>query len=322
MKALKNRFSRQHVVNALRIMVDEEMLLREGGGRHTFYAFPKNADSLGETIKKHLKNKNLKEHEVLMDLKEATILKKLPENIESIFSYAFSEMLNNAIEHSESTNIQVKTNKTSGTLSFEVKDMGIGVFQSILKQKNLKSELEAIQDLLKGKTTTDPKAHSGEGIFFTSKVADVFTLESFNHKLIIDNIIDDVFVESKKRSNRGTKVHFEISTKSKKHLNDIFKKYQSEPDNYEFDKTEIKVKLYTMGTIYISRSQARRILTGLEKFKHIILDFEEVPTVGQAFADEVFRVFKETHPNIKITPINMVEGVEFMVKRAINNKIS
>ena len=54
-------------------------------------------------------------------------------------------------------------------LSFIVNDSGIGIFRNIMQKRNLKSELEAIQDLMKGKTTTMPESHSGEGIFFTSK---------------------------------------------------------------------------------------------------------------------------------------------------------
>ncbi|NCO44182.1 STAS-like domain-containing protein, partial [Candidatus Berkelbacteria bacterium] len=42
--------------------------------------------------------------------------------------------------------------------------------------------------------------------------------------------------------------------------------------------------------------------------------------VGQGFTDEIFRVFKTRHPHIKITPVNMNESVEFMVKRAKGNK--
>ena len=45
------------------------------------------------------------------------------------------------------------------------------------------------------------------------------------------------------------------------------------------------------------------------------MDFDKVSTIGQAFADEVFRVFKEKHPNIAIQPINMDEAVRFMVER-------
>jgi hypothetical protein len=57
-------------------------------------------------------------------------------------------------------------------------------------------------------------------------------------------------------------------------------------------------------------------VSGLSKFEMIILDFDKVPTVGQAFADEIFRVFRNKYPKIKVIPINMNESVEFMIKRA------
>ncbi|MCX6812338.1 MAG: STAS-like domain-containing protein, partial [Candidatus Berkelbacteria bacterium] len=115
---------------------------------------------------------------------------------------------------------------------------------------------------------------------------------------------------------KGTKVSFNISLTSKKHLIDLFKHFQSDLGDFAFDITEIQVKLFTMGTIHISRSQARRILSGMEKFETIILDFDRVPIVGQAFADEIFRVFQNKHPKIKIVTKNMSESVEFMVERA------
>ena len=98
----------------------------------------------------------------------------------------------------------------------------------------------------------------------------------------------------------------------------MFKKYTniSVDSDYGFDKTEIRVKLFTMGGVHISRSQARRILFGLDKFKIILLDFDGVPVVGQAFADEIYRVFKNAHPDIEIKESNMSEGVRFMVERS------
>lgn len=315
-KYLKGEVSRQFVVSVISNLVKQRKLIKGGSTKSAFYALPENAEVLGNKIRKRLKIAGLKEHEVLDAIeKQTTFIETLKGNVFSIFGYAFSEMLNNAIEHSESEFVEVEVERKNETLSFVVNDFGVGIFKNVMKERKLTSEIEAIQDLLKGKTTTQPQAHSGEGIFFTSKVADVFILESFSYRLRIDNIVNDVFIEELKPSKVGTRVIFEILENSKKHLNDVFKNYQTDPEEMAFDKTEIKVRLYTMGTIYISRSQARRVLSGLEKFKSIILDFDKVPTVGQAFADEIFRVFKLKHPNISIKPINMEEGVSFMVDR-------
>lgn len=317
--------SRQYANGLISELVREDKLLKIGSTRNSFYVLPEFVKQKPEQFPiyytKKLKNINLEEHQIIDEMEmNFSIIKKTPENIKSIFTYAFSEMLNNAIEHSQSKNIQIEVLIQNNILAFTVEDFGVGVFRNIQKKRNLKSEREAIQDLLKGKTTTMPKSHSGEGIFFTSKVGDLFVLESFGYQLMIDNQIQDVFVEKIKKQKKGTKVTFKINLKSKIHLNDVFSKYtniDSESD-YGFDKTEIRVSLYTIGGVYISRSQARRILSGLNKFKIIVFDFEKVPVVGQAFADEIFRVFQNKYPKIKLEKINMQEGVEFMVKRAIN----
>jgi hypothetical protein len=224
-------------------------------------------------------------------------------------------MLNNAIEHSDSKEVGVEVMKSKGVLIFSINDQGIGAFRNIMKKKKLASEIEAIQDLLKGKTTTLPQAHTGEGIFFTSRISDKFILESYEYKLIIDNAIPDIFVGENKPANQGTKVTFVIALKTKKHLVDIFKKYQTNQDTMAFDKTEVRIRLYTLGTVHVSRSQARRVLSGLEKFKSVILDFGKVPMIGQGFADELFRVYKKSHPEIELKPINMNAAVKFMIDR-------
>ncbi len=309
-------YTPQYISLRVNKLVKEGLLIKSGSTAKARYALPENAEFLEKVYQKSLIRKSLKEHEVLDEVnRSASFLEELNENIRSNFDYAFSEMLNNAIDHSKSNKIDIQVLTDSENLKFVVNDKGIGVFRNVMKSRNLVHEFEAMQDLLKGKTTTQPHAHSGEGIFFTSKVADVFSLESYGYLLRVDNKINDVFFERLKRSKKGTKVTFILSKKSVKHLKDIFSKYETDHENPDFDKTEIRVKVYTVGTIYVSRSQARRILTGLDKFKQIVFDFDNVPTVGQAFADEIFRVFQINHPWITLTPINMNEAVKYMVDR-------
>lgn len=319
------KVSRQYVNLLISALIAENTLIKIGSTRKAFYVLPAYARAHREILPirytKSFKNEKLEEHVVLDQIEQTfPAFKNLPENVRSIFTYAFSEMLNNAIEHSGSVRIGVEVSVPSKTLSFIIQDSGIGVFRNVMKQRGLKSELEAIQDILKGKTTTMPKSHSGEGIFFTSRVGDLFMLDSFGYQLIVNNEIPDVFVKTIQKIKRGTRVIFQLSTTTDRRLNEIFKKYTNLTDesDYGFDKTEIVVKLYTIGGVHISRSQARRILVGLEKFKIITFDFDKVPTVGQAFADEVFRVFHHKYPGIKLEVKNMAEGVKFMVERAKN----
>jgi len=311
------KYSRGYVSWVINALVKEGKLVKGGSTAGAFYVLPENERLIQSEIiyKKTFVQKGLEEHRVLDEINQTKIYLDLRDNIRSIFNYAFSEMLNNAIEHSRSEKVFVNVFKSSKELVFYVEDQGVGVFRNIMQEKKLNSELEAIQDLLKGKTTTAPQLHSGEGIFFTSKVATLFALESFGLKLEINNKIRDIFVNTRSKKGRGTEVMFSIALDSNVHLADIFKKYQTNQDTMAFDKTEVKVKLFTMGTIHVSRSQARRILHELSKFKTIILDFDKVPMIGQGFADEIFRVYKLKHPEINIVPVNMNEAVEFMVGR-------
>jgi len=317
--------SRQYVNLVISALVAAEKIIKVGSTRYAFYIskayMVDHPEVVPNVFKKQYANKSLEEHQILLEIEDKLPqLKELPENVRSIFTFAFSEMFNNAIEHSGSKIISMEVTLRGKFLSFTVNDAGVGVFRNIMKKRNLKSEIEAIQDLLKGKTTTLPRTHSGEGIFFTSKAGDVFTLDSFGRMLAIDNLSGDIFARHAPAIKRGTRVIFKISLDSDRHLNDVFKKYtnlNSESD-YGFDKTEIRVKLFTSGGVHISRSQARRILEGLDKFKVIMFDYDNVPLVGQAFADEIYRVFQERHPDIRLENENMSEGVRFMVERARN----
>ena len=308
--------SRQFALTLVGRLLAEGKLLKIGSTRGAKYVVAHRASPELERVHLHLRNSELKEHVVLDKLNvQAHRLQSLPENVRSIFNYAFSEMLNNAIEHSRSKWIDVHLDANGPMLNFVVDDHGIGAFRNVMKERRLDSELEAIQDILKGKTTTQPQAHSGEGIFFTSRIADLFIIESFGWRLRVDNMLPDVFIEPIDSPKKGTRVIFSVAKTTKKHLNALFKKYQTGGERRDFGKTEVKIRLYTMGTIYVSRSQARRVLAGLEKFRRATLDFDRVPTIGQAFADEAFRVFPLRHPDTKILAVNANEAVQFMIDR-------
>lgn len=317
---LAYKVSRQYANVLIRALLVERLLLKIGSTNKAFYVLPDYAKRHSEVfppkLAKHLKNRNLKEHEVYDEIEsQYPPIRQLPENVRSIFNYAFSEMLNNAIEHSKSEKIDVEISVQNRKLNFIVNDFGVGVYRNVMKKKKLKKEIFAIQDLLKGKLTTSPRSHSGQGIFFTSKAADIFTLESFGYLLVVNSKINDIFIHRPPALKHGTRVKFSIDVNSPRHLKDVITKFETgEPDS-AFDKTEIKVKLYDVGGVSVSRSQARRILVGLNKFKSITLDFDKVPMIGQAFVDEIFRVFQNRHSHIKIIPINMEEGVKFMIDR-------
>ncbi|MEI7708427.1 MAG: STAS-like domain-containing protein, partial [Chlorobium sp.] len=88
---------------------------------------------------------------------------------------------------------------------------------------------------------------------------------------------------------------------------------------FQFNKTVIPVRLAQYeNEKLVSRSQAKRLLCRIERFKHVIFDFDGVSAIGQAFADEIFRVYAKNHPDIVLVSVKMVPNVAKMVNRAIS----
>ena len=93
--------------------------------------------------------------------------------------------------------------------------------------------------------------------------------------------------------------------------------YEAFTQDLSFDKSTIPVKLAQVGPGgLVSRSQAKRVMVGVERFKRATLDFTGVDWIGQGFADEIFRVYRKAHPDIEILTEGANPAVAAMVRRA------
>lgn len=247
----------------------------------------------------------------------APLLTDLPENVRDIWHYGITEMVNNAIDHSGSPAMRVGMIRNALYTTAWVADDGEGIFLKIQRALNLYDPRESILELAKGKLTTDPANHTGEGIFFSSKMFDAYDIRSGNLFFMHDDGQLDILAERDKKGT-GTLVMMRLANDSARFTKDVFDQF-STPDEYTFDKTIVPVRLAIHeGEKLVSRSQAKRITLRFEKFRHVILDFSGVSEIGQAFADEIFRVFKTAHPNIIMIPSNMTDAVKDMVSRALS----
>jgi anti-sigma regulatory factor (Ser/Thr protein kinase) len=257
----------------------------------------------------------LEEHVVWDQCVGSKLDEKIPQNVVTIANYGFTEMLNNVIDHSESATAKVSCLYTAESLTLRVSDKGVGIFRKIMEAMKLPDELAAISELAKGKLTTDPARHSGEGVFFTSRTFDYFSLLSGTLFFLHSTPDDDWLIEDAKDPWVGTAVRMSISINSQRFLTDIFNIYADpEKHDHAFSKTHVPVALMQYGQDgLISRSQAKRLLTRFDKFKEVILDFHGVDFIGQAFADEVFRVFASAHPEVQIIPIKANASITGMI---------
>lgn len=303
--------SRQAVNRHLRRLVAEGFLAREGqtrGARHTLAV-------LGHVQRLLPVTPDLQEDRVWRDL-VLPLLREVPENVRDICAYGFTEILNNAKDHSESPDVLVDAELSAARITMSVGDRGVGIFDKIRRLCGLEDERHAVLELTKGKLTTDPERHTGEGIFFTSRMFDAFTLRSGTLALTCGSFGD--WLLETQAYHEGTMVRMAIHPLSSRTSKEVFDRYAADQDDYAFRRTHVVAGLARAeGEKLISRSQAKRVMARLERFREVVLDFHGVESIGPAFADEVFRVFRAQHPAVRVEPVNATDEVRRMIARAV-----
>lgn len=301
--------SRQAVNRHLQGMLKDGALRAEGATRNKRYFLK---PIIEKTLTIEIKP-GLQEDKIWRELIEP-LMNGVKENVLNICYYGFTEMLNNVFDHAEAKKAIVDFARNPNKILLGINDDGIGIFNKIAKAFHLDDERHAILELSKGKLTTNPKEHTGQGIFFTSRAFDLFGIMSGKLSFASVNEKDLLFDKPFDGSNvKGTAIVMEINLNSKTKLKDVFDKFAD--IDYGFTKTIVPVYLVQYGTeTLVSRSQAKRLMARLDKFTDVMLNFNGVPSIGQAFADEIFRVYQNAHPDIKIQYCNATEDVEKMIK--------
>lgn len=314
--------TRQAAHYHLRELVDSGQLRKVGRTRGASYVPAAAEESQVRRFQEEHAREGLEEHVVLQRLETQLGLEgATSEQALHIIRYAFSEILNNAIEHSGSPVVSVEAEVRPYDVEFLIRDRGIGIYRNIAEGLGHRSEAEGLQDLLKGKTTTEPEHHTGEGIYFSSKALDVLEITSHRLLLRFDNQEDRV-VTGTARWLEGTRVEGSVRRRSRRDLAEIFDAYGGEEFDFRFEKTRVKALLAAGGEGgLVSRSQARRLLERLDRFKVVVLDFSDVHRIGQGFADEVFRVFARQHPDIRLEVENASPGVEAMISHVSEDSV-
>jgi anti-sigma regulatory factor (Ser/Thr protein kinase) len=232
----------------------------------------------------------------------------LPDNALDIWRYCFTEMFNNAVDHSSGTRITIQLKRTTVNAEIGIIDNGVGIFKKIQHAMKFSDVRDAALELAKGKFTTDPARHTGEGIFFTSKMLDAFDISSGG--VYFTSV-------SPMKNTKGTAIWMKLRNASDRSRKEVYDAYASPENNYAFDRTVVPVKMAEHSeNDLISRSQAKRLLLRIDRFRTVVLDFKNVNQIGQAFADEIFRVFTRRHPGVEVQFINANGDISNMIRRA------
>lgn len=242
----------------------------------------------------------------------------LPHEVLRMTQHAFCELLNNAIDHSEGSSVTVSLRQTPSQVQLLVSDDGRGLFDKINNLFSIDDPHTAMLELSKGKLTGLPMQHTGRGLFFTSKLADVFDLHAndvaFQHR----EWSRAGWLPGRALRHQGTSVYFSIALDTQRTLDSVLQAFSASGQGFGFERTVVPLRLVSNAQSGLeSRAQARRVADRLDQFQRAEVDFEGILCVGHSFVDELFRVLAHQYAPTEFVPVNMCPAVAAMVHSVI-----
>jgi anti-sigma regulatory factor (Ser/Thr protein kinase) len=228
--------------------------------------------------------------------------------------HAFAELLNNAIDHSGGTCVTVSARQTATHLQLLVSDDGCGLFERIGRSFRIDDPELAMLELSKGKLTSQPDRHTGRGLYFTARLADILDLHANHHAFQHRAWQRHGWQRTRALAHAGTSVFVAIALDSTLGLDDVMRRHSADGTGYGFDRTVVPLKMLTAAQVGLeSRAQAKRVAGRLAQFRRVELDFAGIESVGHGFADELFRVFARQHPALDLIPVNAAPPIEALL---------
>ncbi|MBX3621506.1 MAG: DUF4325 domain-containing protein [Rhizobacter sp.] len=299
--------SRSTARKALQRLVDLGWLKREGSARQ-----PRFVPGLLRQVVKRYPLSGLQED--LPWARDFAPFFALPAEVQRITQHIFGELLNNAIDHSGGSSVTVSLRQTPGHMQLLVSDDGCGVFDQLSRTFSLDDPALAMFEVSKGKLTSQPSRHAGRGLFFTSRLADVFDLHAndcaFQHRLWDGG----GWQPGRALKRQGTSVYAAVALDTERTLDTVLRTHSLDGAGYGFERTVVPLRLMATSLAGLdSRAQARRVAARLQQFRRAEMDFDGITSIGHSFADELFRVLPPSVDGVDLVPTNMTPAVAAMV---------
>lgn len=307
--ALMARFgvSRGTALKTLKQLADSGWLVREGSRSRPLYR----PGTQREVVKRYALTGLNEDRPWSQDFAPCLAL---PKPVARLLQHAFTELLNNAIDHSGGTGVTVSVRQTATQVQLLVSDDGRGLFDTIHERFAIDDPVLAMLELAKGKLTSAPDRHTGRGLYFTARLADVFDVHANAAAFQRRHWTGDAWYSGKPLHRTGTTVFLAIALNTPRTLDAVLKAASHDGEGYGFERTTVPLRLITTpGNGLESRAQAKRVGARLSEFVRAELDFDGIDDIGHAFADELFRVFHREHPQLDLVPTNMTPRVAAMV---------
>jgi anti-sigma regulatory factor (Ser/Thr protein kinase) len=242
----------------------------------------------------------------------------LPASVAAMIQYAFTELVNNAIDHSEGTQVTVSLRQTATQVQLLVSDNGRGLFDKIREGFDIDDPALALLELSKGRLTSQPDRHTGRGLFYAARMADVLDLHAnavaFQHR----EWAPQQWVRARAAQGSGSAIYMAILLDTQRTLDQVMRSASVDGQNYNIEHIVLPMRLLTNELVALeSRAQARRVAARLESLREASLDFSGVERIGQGFADELFRVIPRQQSGLRLQVCHANTHVQAMIDMAL-----
>lgn len=299
--------SRQAAAAQLRKLVETQWLQREGRGRRIRYV----PGLLRQVVQRYPLQGLQEDRPWSLDFAPNF---ELPREVARMVQHAFTELVNNAVDHSAGSSVTISMRQTPHQVQLLVSDDGRGVFDSISAAHEIVDPALAMLELAKGKLTSAPDRHAGRGLFFTAQLADIFDLHANDAAFQQRDWQRGHWLRGRPACRLGSSIYVAIALDTERTLDEVLRRFSLNGASYGFERTLVPLKLLATPQAGLeSRAQARRVAMRLAQFRRVDLDFDGLADIGHSFVDELFRVFGRQHPGLELVPVNMAPRVAAMV---------
>jgi len=245
----------------------------------------------------------------------------LDDRLRRIAQHAFTELVNNAVDHSGGQAVTISMRQTATHLQLLVSDDGCGLFRQIADAFEIYDPELAMFELSKGKLTSQPSRHCGHGLYFTSRLADVFHIHANQSAFQYRDWAPGCWQATRPSAHAGTSIFFALALDTPRTLDEVLRAHSADLQGYGFERTRLPMRLLAGSQSLASRADARRVTARLDEFREAELDFSGIEEIGHAFADELFRVYGQAHPHVALRPVGMKHDVALMVDAIVGNPL-
>ena len=195
-------------------------------------------------------------------------------NVRLIAQHGFTEMVNNAIDHSQGSEVSILMTQDEATVTLQVSDNGIGIFRKIAGALELVDLRQALFELAKGSSPPTPQDIPVKASSLRPEMFDGFVIEANGLTYSHFQPERDFLQEVGETKTIGTRVIMRIGLGSVRTTAEVFQQFMDAPEDYGFTKTVVPMNLARYGDEgLVSRSQARRLIARFDRFKTVMLDF-------------------------------------------------